>query len=81
MFLEMVKKRNSELIDFAVTLHQQGIILPDTYVIDLDKIKENTEKMVKKADSLGIELYFMTKQIGRNPKIAETIIEAGIKKL
>lgn len=80
MFLEMVKKRNSELIDFAVTLHQQGIILPDTYVIDLDKIKENTEKMVKKADSLGIELYFMTKQIGRNPKIAETIIEAGIKK-
>ncbi|GEK92151.1 YhfX family PLP-dependent enzyme [Alkalibacterium kapii] len=80
MFLEMVKKRNPELIDFAVSLHQRGIILPDTYVIDLDKIKENAEKMVKKADSLGIELYFMTKQIGRNPKIAETIIEAGIKK-
>ncbi|GEK91002.1 YhfX family PLP-dependent enzyme [Alkalibacterium kapii] len=80
MFLEMVKKRNPELIDYAVSLHQQGIILPDTYVIDLDKIKENATKMAAKAKSLDIELYFMTKQIGRNPKIAETLIEAGIKK-
>lgn len=80
MFLEMVKKRNPELIDYAVSLHQQGIILPDTYVIDLDKIKENVAKMAKKAESLNVELYFMTKQIGRNPEIARTIIDAGIKK-
>ncbi|GEL67627.1 YhfX family PLP-dependent enzyme [Marinilactibacillus psychrotolerans] len=80
MFLEMVKKRNPELIDYAVSLHQSGQILPDTYVIDLDKIKENASKMSIEAKKLDIELYFMLKQIGRNPIIANALIEAGIEK-
>lgn len=80
MFLEMVKKRNPELIDYSIQLHQQGKIMPDTYVIDLDRIKENVEKMAMLANQLDIELYFMTKQVGRNPVIAKTIIDAGIEK-
>lgn len=80
MFLEMVQKRNPELIEYAILLHQKGIILPDTYVIDLDKVKENARKMLKKAKELDIELFYMLKQIGRNPLVARELVKVGIKK-
>lgn len=80
MFLEKVKKRNPGLIDFAVSLHQKGAILPDTYVIDLDTIKENASTMVAEAEKYDIELYFMLKQIGRNPVIARELLNSGMKK-
>lgn len=79
MFLEMVKKRNPELIDYSVFLHQKGFILPDTYVLDLDRIKENASKLISKADEMGIELFFMLKQIGRNPLVAKELIKSGMK--
>ncbi|GAA0357123.1 YhfX family PLP-dependent enzyme [Alkalibacterium iburiense] len=79
MFLEMVKKRNPELIDYSVFLHQNGSILPDTYVLDLDRIKENASKLTSKADEMGIELFFMLKQIGRNPLVAKELIKSGMK--
>lgn len=80
MFLEKVMQRNPDLIDYAVSLHQSGAILPDTYVIDLDALKSNASLMNDKAKSLDIELYFMLKQIGRNPVIAKELIDSGIKK-
>lgn len=80
MFLEMTKKRNHKLIDISLKLHQQGVIEPNTYVLDLDTIKENTSILKKEAEKLGMELFFMTKQIGRNPIVANAIAETGIKK-
>lgn len=80
MFLEITKKRNYKLIDISLKLHQQGIIDPNTYVLDLDTIKENASMLNKEAEGLGMELFFMTKQIGRNPAVANAIVEAGIKK-
>lgn len=80
MFLEKVKERNPELINYAISLHQNGVILPDTYVIDLDTISENAKLMVAEANKYDIELYFMLKQIGRNPVIAKELIDAGLKK-
>lgn len=44
MFLEALKKQNSELIQSAVLLLRQGEILPDTYVIDVDRFRENAKK-------------------------------------
>ncbi|GBU10398.1 pyridoxal 5'-phosphate binding protein [Erysipelotrichaceae bacterium] len=80
MFLTMTTNRNQELIDFAVELHQKGQILPDTYVIDVDTLCENARMLACSAKEYGIELYYMTKQIGRNPYLAKKIHEAGIKK-
>ncbi len=77
MFLEKVKKNNPELIDFAFKLQQEGKILPDTYVLDYDAIIENGKKMKEVADPLNIKLFFMTKQIGRNPEIAKGLMEIG----
>ncbi len=79
MFLEKVIERNPELLNCAFQFHQEGIILPDTYVLDLDAITQNARKMKEEADRNGIELYFMLKQIGRNPLIAKRLMELGFK--
>ena len=81
MFLELVNRRNRALMDFAIQLHKNGDILPDTYVIDLDSVLYNAKIMSEIAEREGIELYYMTKQIGRNPLIARKISEnSKIKK-
>ncbi|MDR2975820.1 MAG: YhfX family PLP-dependent enzyme [Streptococcaceae bacterium] len=80
MFLTQLEKQNPELIKFAFALHESGEILPDTYVIDLDRIEENAGKIAKAASDNEIELFYMTKQLGRNPIIAQTIADAGIEK-
>ncbi|WP_338232555.1 YhfX family PLP-dependent enzyme [Companilactobacillus muriivasis] len=79
MFLKQLEKQNPELIDFAFDLHKTGQILPDTYVIDLDMLHENTVKMVAEANKYGVELLYMTKQLGRNPIVAKEIQSAGIE--
>jgi len=80
MLLDMTVRKNPELIKWAVDAHQSGEIPPNTYVIDLDSVEENTRKIKQEADKYGIENYFMTKQIGRNPIISEAIVKNGIKK-
>lgn len=81
MFLDLVNRRNRSLVDFAVKLHQDGEILPDTYVIDLDAVIKNAKYMSETANKEDVELYYMLKQIGRNPFIARAIAEnTDIKK-
>ena len=77
MFLEKLIERNPKLLDCAFRLHQEGKILPDTYVLDLDSILNNAREIKKEADKYGIELYFMLKQIGRNPLIGQELMKLG----
>ncbi|MEW9677823.1 YhfX family PLP-dependent enzyme [Lentibacillus sp. L22] len=80
MFLDATLKHNRNLIDASIRLHQQGLISPDTYVIDLDMVQKNAQALAREAKKQDIELFFMTKQIGRNTLVARTIVEAGIEK-
>src|SRR5699024_31343 len=80
MFLKATMKYNKKLIETAIGLHQQGLITPNTYVLDLDMVKHNAEVLFKEAKKQDIELLFMTKQIGRNELVSKAIVEAGIKK-
>jgi len=81
MFLDLVNRRNRSLVDFAVKLHQDGEILPDTYVVDLDAVIQNAKYMSEIANKENVELYYMLKQIGRNPFIARALAEnTDIKK-
>lgn len=80
MFLEMTQQRNPRLIEVSLELHQQGVISPNTYVLDLDTVKENAETLAQEAKKQDIDLFFMTKQFGRNPVVAKAIVEAGIEK-
>lgn len=80
MFLESTLKYNKKLIEAALSFHQQGIISPNTYVLDLDTVKKNAKVLSEKARKQDIELFFMTKQFGRNPLVAQAIAESGIGK-
>lgn len=77
MFLNKLKERNEKLIDTAIKLHQNGDILPDSYVIDLNILIENAKKMLSVANEKGVKLLFMLKQLGRNPYIAKKLVEIG----
>lgn len=77
MFIDILKEKNPKLIEVAIGLHQRGEILPDTYVLDVDAILDNAKKLYKLAKENGIQLYAMTKQIGRVPYLAKKFIELG----
>lgn len=77
MFLEKTIKTNNSLVQCAFDLHQNGIISPDTYILDLDMIRRNAQMMLDEARAQGVKLFFMTKQIGRNPLVAKMLMEMG----
>lgn len=77
MFLKSCLQNNSKLIEFAFHAHQQGLILPDTYLLDLDTIVENGRKMLETARQNEVKLFFMLKQLGRNPVVAKRLEALG----
>ena len=77
-FLDHTREQNPTLIEAAVDLHQSGEIPPNTVVVDLKTVRENTQSIVEQADRRGIDLYAMTKQFGRNPLAAQVIEDEGV---
>ncbi|MGR1083051.1 alanine racemase [Olegusella massiliensis] len=77
MFLDRLVATNPTLADLALSLEADGTILPDTYVIDLDMVARNASLIKDAADASGISLYFMLKQLGRNPVVSRRLAELG----
>lgn len=77
MFLNTLIDRNSKLIEFVKNAHQNTILQPDSFILDIDAILENALLIKEEADRCGIKLFFMLKQIGRNPYIAKKLVEIG----
>lgn len=77
MFVEQTRKRNRELVDAAFYFHQSGQLLPDSYLIDVDAFCENGKKILAEAKKHDFRMYFMLKQVGRNPYLAKKLIELG----
>ena len=77
LFLNVLTKENKKLIETAFQLHQEGKIAPDSYIIDVDMLLNNAEKILEKAKKHRIKLYYMTKQIGRNPYLADKMEKMG----
>ena len=77
MFIDALKRQNPALISAAITLWQQGKIVPDSWVIDVDQVMENGKRLLDIARQHGISLYLMTKQVGRNPWLAEKLLQLG----
>ena len=77
MFAEQTRKRNRGLISTAFTLHQSGTILPDSYLIDVDAFCANGRKILEEARKHNFRMYFMLKQVGRNPFLAQKLTEMG----
>lgn len=79
MFLHRALNNNLALLQAAQSLHQSGQIPPGSFVLDLDAVRYNARLQAEAAAASGLELYFMTKQIARNPLAAKAIAEAGIR--
>ncbi|MFJ9178613.1 alanine racemase [Streptomyces sp. NPDC102360] len=73
MFLDSLLTRNPELADAAADLHRRGAIPPDTYVMDLDAVEANAALLAAEAERLGLSLWFVVKQLGRNPELIRAI--------
>ena len=80
MFLEVIRRRNPRLIEAAIALHQCGQLPANTYVIDLDAVEDNARAISVKADSLGLTVMAMTKQMGRNESFCRAVMRGGIKR-
>lgn len=77
MFLNKLQRDNPRLLETVVSLHQQQKLLPDSYVVDLEQFRANASALVHAANEKGIRLYFMLKQIGRNPVLAQELVKLG----
>lgn len=77
MFVEKVIQQNPKLVDSAFFLHQEGRIEPDSYVVDVDQFLANAKIILSTAKENDIHLYFMLKQLGRNPYLAKELTKMG----
>ncbi|WP_314177059.1 alanine racemase [Streptomyces winkii] len=73
MFLDTVLARNPELADAAAALHRDGAIPPDTYVVDRDAVEANAALLAERGERLGLSLWFVVKQLGRNPELIAAV--------
>ncbi|SCK33900.1 alanine racemase [Streptomyces sp. WMMB 322] len=73
MFLDTVLARNPGLADTAAALHRDGAIPPDTYVVDRDAVERNAALLAERAGDLGLSLWFVVKQLGRNPELIAAV--------
>jgi predicted amino acid racemase len=78
MFLDVTARRNPSLIRVAARLQQTGAIPANTYVIDIDTVRENAKAMAAEAERVGIRLYAMTKHYNRNPLVTHAVLQAGL---
>lgn len=79
MFLDKTIEKNSKLIETSFHLHQDGKVLPDSYIVDLDTLLQNAKAILEQGKKQNIDLYFMLKQLGRNPFIAKELVKIGYK--
>ena len=78
MFLDVIRRRNPRLIEQAIALHQAGHIPANTYVIDLDAVEANARAIATEAKRLGLKVFAMTKQMGRNGDFCRAVVSGGI---
>lgn len=77
--MKKVIEKDPKLVETGLRFIEQGKILPDTYLIDVDIFLKNAKEMLEEASSQGIDLYFMLKQVGRNPYLAKKLVELGYR--
>lgn len=77
MFLDKTVERNGNLVEFAFDAHRQGLILPDSYIVDVDTFTSNASMILGAAREHGFSLFYMLKQLGRNPYLATILDDMG----
>ena len=79
MFLKRLLDTNKAFVDASLDLYKKGLILPDSYCIDVDMFLENAKNILNEAKKYNINLFYMLKQVGRNPYLAKKLEDLGYK--
>ncbi|MCL6285676.1 alanine racemase [Ruegeria sp. 2012CJ41-6] len=80
MFLDLLIRRNPQFVEAAISLHQQGKIPANAYVLDLDKVERNARTFSQAASKLGLTTFAMTKQVGRHSGFCQAVMRGGINR-
>ena len=80
MFLDVLRRRNPAFIEAAIGLHQQGKLPANAYVLDLDTVERNAKILKQEADRLGLNIFAMTKQVGRSSSFCKAVMRGGIER-
>ena len=80
MFLDLLIRRNPRFIEAAMSLHQQGKIPANAYVLDLDAVERNARSFTHAASKLGLATFAMTKQVGRHSGFCQAVMRGGINR-
>jgi len=78
MFLDVLRRRNPNFIEAVMALHQHGQIPANTYVLDLDTVEANARVLKTEAARLGLDIFAMTKQVGRSSAFCRAVMRGGI---
>lgn len=78
MFLDVLRRRNPEFVLAAQALHRNGEIPANSYVLDLDAVRDNARLIRNEADRLGLTVLAMTKQVSRNSGFCRAVMAGGI---
>ena len=79
MFVERLKRLNPSLVTAAVQLHQGGDLRANSYLLDTAVMTTNARVIRDEADRLGLHLYAMAKQFGRNRDGCDAVVAGGIE--
>jgi predicted amino acid racemase len=78
MFLKKLMQRNPGFVKASIALHQEGLIPPNSYVLDLDTMEKNAAILAAEGKRLGLKVFPMTKQFGRNPRAMDILARQGL---
>lgn len=80
MFIDVMLEQNRQLVEWALYEHSLCKLPPNTYVVDLDAVRQNALSLTGEASRNGLKLYMMAKQFAHNPLICSAVAECGISK-
>ena len=79
MFLDVHRRRNPAFIEAVAALHRAGELPAGSYAIDLDAVELNARLLATEGARLGLDVFAMTKQVGRNPAFMAAVRRGGIE--
>jgi predicted amino acid racemase len=78
MFLDVLTRRNPAFLEAVIALHQAGQLPANAYALDLDAVQANAEAIRREAHRHRLEVFAMTKQVGRVPGFLAALQAAGV---
>jgi len=78
VFLDVLRRRNPAFLEAVIGLHQDHRLPANAYALDLDTVRANAEIMRREADRHGLEVFAMTKQVGRARGFLDALLAGGI---